>query len=143
MGEAKTYRLGATFRIFFALFFIVFAVAVVSIGIGVIGEGQPYGVFFVAWMVLLFAIWIYLASRGVTSITLEDDTITFTSLLRTRRVPISALVAIGTDWWDLNRTIPFIRHRGGKIRLMGPLDGFYDLITQIKARNPSIEIKRL
>jgi hypothetical protein len=143
MGEARTYRLGAGVRVFLSLFMLAFAVAVAYISVGVIREGQPYGFFFVAWMILILAIWIRLALRGITSITLEDDTLTFKSVGRTRQVPISSIVEIGTDWWDINRSVPFIRHAEGKFRLMGPLDGLYELITRLKDQNPSIQIKRL
>src|SRR5688500_5672237 len=135
MSDERTYRLAKGYRVFVGLFLLVFVSGISSLIIGVIGEDQPGALVFLIWVLFVMTLFIYQVARGVTSITLQEDSITFKSLLRTSRIPIGEIVAIGTDWWDLNRTVPFVRHIGGKIRLLGPFEGFYDLITQLKQRN--------
>jgi hypothetical protein len=145
MPEEKTYRLARSFRGFLAFALVLFVVVVGGILSRILRGTQPVEgiVFFILWLIFAVSWFIYHAYTGVISIIIEDDTITFRTLFRTRRVAVGAIVLIGTNWWDINRFMPYVRHTGGKLRLLGPFDDFHDLLNLLKERNPSIEIKRL
>jgi hypothetical protein len=139
-----TYRLASNVRVFLAFFGVFFLVVVGLIVSQLAREGWPAeAAILVVWLGFAAALFSHAAFRSIIAITLEDDAVVFRSLFRSTRLLVSELVTIETSWWDLNRFSPVIRHRRGKLRLLGPFDGFYELISRLKEMNPAIEVKRL
>jgi hypothetical protein len=98
---------------------------------------------FVVWLVLVVPIVGWHLARGVSSVTLEDDYLVLRGPFRTFRTPVSDMLGIAASWWDMYRLNPVIRWRTGQAKLLGPLDGFYELQIELKRRNPIIDIQRL
>jgi hypothetical protein len=143
--EARTYRLATNVRLFlgFGVLFFVFVVGGILTELARDGASPMDVPIFVAWLAFALTFFGYEAFTGVIAITLENHTVAFRTLLRSYRLPISALLSIETSWWDVNRFAPLIRHRGGTARLLGPFDEFYELVTRLRELNPQIEVKRL
>jgi hypothetical protein len=95
---------------------------------------------FVVWLVYVAVVAAYAAYAFTFEITVQPDgRIVFRSLLRTRTVPASDIVSIRPGFLDINRQYLVIRHRGGKVRLGGPFEHFYDFLTTLKRLNPSVD----
>ena len=142
--EKRTWRLASNVRVFFAFALMFFLTVVTLIAFQIArGEGREGAWFFVLWVLFALSSLAFAAFRGITSITIEGNVVELRSLLSRRRIAPEDIVSVETSWWDMNRFSPRIRTRTGSFGLLGPFDGFHELLTTLKELNPSIEIKRL
>ena len=69
----------------------------------------------------------------------QDGTVEFTSVLRSRRIPVREIVSIkpeGTTYGFL-----VVRTESSKIKLLAQFNGFHDFLTRLKAVNPLVELR--
>ncbi|HSE95315.1 MAG TPA: hypothetical protein VLD61_05455 [Methylomirabilota bacterium] len=152
MEPPKIYRLGLTGQITWVLMFgapLLLAVAILLGIMALTGEGDIPTFFVVPWVALLILSLVHALYRGVTSITLEDDLVTFKSPLRSVTVPATEILSVESPldiaWHDKYNLYycPSFRHSGGRITLFGPFDDFQDLVMRLKHLNPELTTKRL
>jgi hypothetical protein len=140
MTETRTYRLPPYLRWMLPFAGVFFLFVVGSILLKILQGGQPLDgtIFFFSWLAVVLAVIVYNGNTSVVRITMEDDTITFRSLFRTTRLPVSSILSVGIGRWGSDS--PFFVHPCDKFRLLFPLEGMHDLLTRLKEKNPSIEI---
>jgi hypothetical protein len=140
MAEPRTYRLPPFFRWGFGISGVFFLIVAGVLLFQILQGGVPLDgtIFYFVWLIGLLAAFVFEGYWGFIRITLEDDTITFRSLFRTVRLPVSSILSIDVDRWG--SAVPFFRHPGGKLRLFLAVEGMHDLLTRLKDKNPSIEI---
>ena len=69
----------------------------------------------------------------------QDGTVEFTSVLRSRKIPVWEIVSIkpeGTAYGFL-----VVRTESSNIKLLAQFDGFHDFLTRLKALNPLVELR--
>ncbi len=69
----------------------------------------------------------------------ETGQIEFRSPLRRRTVTSGEVVSIRPDGGQFGFLT--VRTARGKIRLLNQFDGFHDFLTELKARNPAVELR--
>jgi hypothetical protein len=69
----------------------------------------------------------------------QDETVEFTSVLRSRRIPVREIVSIKPEGTTSGFLV--VRTESSKIRLLAQFDGFHDFLTRLKARNPAVELR--
>jgi hypothetical protein len=99
----------------------------------------PFGMFFLlaGWL-----IWIMLTTPREIIVT-ADRKLVFKSVLRSREVRPSDVVSIEpkTLRVQINMSGYQLVHLNGKIAYPGQFTGMYQLLTELKLANPSVEIK--
>ena len=101
-----------------------------------IGPPQLFGIFWLG-MVGLYWYWILSFPHKITIS--ETGEITFVSSLRRRTVSGAEIASIkpnGTQFGFL-----LVRTANRKIRLPNQFDGFHDFLFNLKAMNPSVELR--
>ena len=143
-SAGKTYRLALRFRIFLllGLIFLVIVVTLTFLSTSINPTPPEATWFFVAWLLFMIGFMLWHAWYTVYEIRVAaDGTLYFRALLRTLPVDARDVVSIDSPWWNLNRQFPVLRHRGGKVRLLNPMDGFSDFLWTVRSLNPGVEIK--
>jgi len=102
------------------------------------GSPPPF-IFSLFWFGFLAIFFYQVLSIPQSIIHQPDEVLEFKAPLRTRRVPIGDLRAIEPvpNQFGMLR----FRHANGKITVLNQFDGFHQLIADIKARNPGIELR--
>ncbi len=112
MTGTRTYRLASNFRVFLGVSLVVLLVVIGMIALTLVGDPRlPEVGFFLAWLAFVLAGAVFSAFRAVISITIEDGTVTFRTLLRTIRLPVSAIRSVEASRWDMNRFNPLLPAR--------------------------------
>ncbi len=70
----------------------------------------------------------------------QDETVEFTSVLRSRTIPLPEIVSIKPEGTISGFLV--VRTEGSKIGLLAQFDGFHDFVTRLKAVNPLAELRR-
>ncbi len=98
----------------------------------------PPAFFALFWFGFLAFAWFQVLSLPQEILHHPDDTLEFRSLLRKRRVPIRELHVIE----PVPNQFGFFRfrHSNGRIVALIHFDGFHELLTDIKAANPGVEM---
>ena len=96
---------------------------------------------FIGIFLLIMAAWFwYFISSLPYQIKVHGNVeIEFVSLLRRRRISPMDIVSIKPYGSQLGFLL--VKTNRGKIRLLNQFDGFYEFITNLKAANPSIELR--
>jgi hypothetical protein len=150
MEPPRIYRLGLTGQITFGFGAPLLLTVALFLGIKALtGEGDIPTYLVVPWIAGVILSLAHAAYWGVTSITLEDDLVTFKSPLRSVTVPATEILSVESPldiaWHDRYNLYlcPYFRHSGGRITLLGPFDDFQDLVMRLKQLNPNLKIKGL
>jgi hypothetical protein len=69
----------------------------------------------------------------------QDETVEFTSVLRSRRIPVREVVSIKPEGTTSGFLV--VRTESSKIRILAQFDGFHDFLTRLKALNPAVELR--
>jgi hypothetical protein len=102
-------------------------------------DGPPWfaGLF---WLVMAgWAWWYYVFSIPYRISVAETGEITFSSLLRRNRITAADIKSIKPKGGQIGFLV--VRTSHGKIRVINQFDGFHEFIADLKAANPSIEIR--
>lgn len=138
----KVYKLSWPNLIFISLILGVLALIGLSILINGIFRGEAPGLlkgFFVLWLGLLAWI-LYAFLRIPFTITLKDDnSLELTSVLQKTIISPQDIISIKGAPWSLG--FIDLKHRGGTVKLISRMTGFYELIATVKALNPAIEVE--
>jgi hypothetical protein len=139
MKTYKAYSLNLTFV--YVMLGIVTLVAgyVVFRGLGQGGLAWPLSPMMIIWLGVLAWVW-YFYLRIPGAITWhEEGVLEFKSPLGTTRVPVADIIAIKA----LPLTWGFIKvtYKDGSLRILSQITGLYELLSNIKAQNPLVEIK--
>lgn len=70
---------------------------------------------------------------------LQDETVEFTSVLRSRRIPVREIVSLKPEGTTSGFLV--VRTESSKIRLLAQFDGFHDFLTRLKALNWAVELR--
>jgi hypothetical protein len=143
--DVRTYVLARRFKVWaigMGAFFLAFGIGLVE---GFVREPQPIAVviLFVGWITLLLGLIVWCLTRLPTRITLSEQAITFQTVLRRFEIPVEAVISVKVLWSDPWGGMPMLRHKGGKVRLISAMEGFYDFLGRLKEINPMIEIRGL
>ena len=99
----------------------------------------PFPIFLVVLVVAAVNIWV--VGRSAIEIRLEDDGfLDLVGPLRTVRVLVEDIVSIAPSD-AMHGRVYILKHRNGKARFDPRLDGMHELITEIKRRNPAVELR--
>lgn len=119
-----------------ALFTIVgFGLLVVAFGNT--GDAPPWP-FAVFWFFLVCMLWYQVLSLP-HRIEVSEEGITFISILRRRRVRAAYVESLKPDRGQFGFFV--LRHSAGRVRLLAQFDGFHEFVGNLKAANPTIEIR--
>jgi hypothetical protein len=101
------------------------------------GDPGPHLVFFVFWWIALFWNWYVLLGIPYEIRFDTSDRISFIATVRSTTMSATDIRSI-----KLSRVGGFyiLRHAGGKLRLISQFTGFHEVISRIKAVNPSVEV---
>jgi hypothetical protein len=99
-------------------------------------SGRVGGLLFLA-VVVWNAYWVLSLPQRIS--VSETGQIEFSSPLRRRTVTSGEVVSIRPDGGQFGFLT--VRTARGKIRLLNQFDGFHDFLTDLKARNPAVEIR--
>jgi hypothetical protein len=149
MEPPRIYRLGLTGQIMFGFGAPLLLMVAILFGIKALsGEGDIPTYLIVPWIAGVILSLAHAAYRGVTSITLEDDLVTFKGPMQSVTVPAAEILSVESPlnaWHDRYNlyVCPYFRHSGGRITLLGPFDDFQDLVMRLKQLNPNLTTKGL
>lgn len=143
MQESKVYSLYLAKTDKLAIFAPVVIFTLVGIFFGLslfrsMGGGPPPFVAFF-WLIPLGLFWYLILSTPYRIHVDPTGEITFVSILRKRRVMAMEIESIKPQGGKFGFLV--VRTSQGKINLLNQFDGFHEFITQLKASNPSIEIR--
>jgi len=98
----------------------------------------PPAIFAVFWFGFLAFAWYQVLSLPQAIVHHSDDSLEFRSIARKRVVPIRDLTAIE----PVPNQFGFFRfrHSNGKIVALMHFDGFHELLAEIKAKNPDVQL---
>jgi hypothetical protein len=99
--------------------------------------GPPPQVFAVFWLGVLVFMWYRVLSLPLKIVHHPDDRLEFRSIIRNISVQIRDLQIIEPVRSQFG--FFYIRHSGGKIFVLIHFDGFHELLTNIKSKNPNIQ----
>lgn len=104
-----------------------------------LGGGPPFPFFLFILAVLGLNLW--LLGSTALEVRLEDDGhVEFVAPLRRVRIPVIEILSIAPS--DIMQGKVFVlKHRNGRIRFDPRLNGMHELIAELKARNPRIELR--
>lgn len=109
-----------------------------SLGRGLEGD-PPFPVFLVIFAALSLNLW--LLGTVALEIRLEDDGhVELVAPFRRVRIPVLEILSITPS--DMMQGKAFVlKHRDGQLRFDPKLTGMHELVSELKARNPSIELR--
>jgi len=127
---------------------ILLIIPVVFVSVGVIifigpalfrnWTGPPWFVGFLFLAILGGnALWILSIPHKITLH--RDGMVEFTSVLRSRTVPVRDIKSIKPEGTTAGSLV--VRTESSKIRLFAQFDGFHDFLTRLKAVNPTVELR--
>lgn len=101
-------------------------------------DGPPWfvGIF---WLVILCWLWYLVLSIPRRIVVHPDDQIEFVSVLRRKRflpLEVKSVKPEATQFGFL-----LVQTNRGKVRLLNQFDGFHEFLTDLKAKNPSVELR--
>jgi len=103
------------------------------------GAPPPLKIMVLLWLGVLLWLW-YFYLRMPVAITWRDEgVLEFKSLLGSTAVPVGDCLAVTAPL--LSRGFVKLTYKGGSLRLMGQMTGFYELLSTMKSHNPQVEIK--
>jgi hypothetical protein len=108
---------------------------------GALRAGAPASMkfFFLCWCALLAWIWdVYLGIPDAVKVR-DDDSLEFVSPMRQTVIRPGEIIAVTAA--PLRLGFLDLRYRGGALRQINRMSGFYDGIAKVKALNPAVEIK--
>lgn len=143
MPEPRTYKLYLSFMLPLMIFGILglFTIMGLLLVSGVLiseGNGPPrlFGVF---WLGMVGWNWYWILSLPHKINFSDRGEITFVSLLRRRTVSGTEIESIKPYQGQFGFLL--VRTAHCKIRLLNQFDGFHDFIVNLKAINPSVELR--
>ncbi len=144
MPAAKTYDLylSRTTKVLVVVLLGIFVVVGLVLAVNAFSDGKdPWsarvgGLLFLA-VVAWNAYWVLSLPQRIS--VSETGEIEFRSPLRRRTVTSGEVVSIRPDGGQFGFLT--VRTARGKIRLLNQFDGFHDSLTELKARNPAVEIR--
>ena len=142
MTEPRTYplRIGAFAKIMVVGILSVMTLAGFAIPFADPAESSaPPALFAIFWFGILGVFWFQVLSFPQAIIHQADDTLVFKAPIRSRSVAIAELRAIEPvpNQFGMLR----FRHTNGKVNVLNQFDGFHELITAIKTKNPDVELR--
>jgi hypothetical protein len=120
------------------LFTIVGLLLVSGLFLSAQGNGTPR-FFGILWLGMVGWNWYWILSFPHKITVSETGEITFTSLLRRRSVSGAEIESIKPDRGQFGFLV--VRTANRKIRILNQFDGFHDFIINLKATNPSVELR--
>ncbi len=109
-------------------------------GVFLTAEGNsPPRFFGILWLGMVGWNWYWILSFPHMITVSETGETTFISLLRRRSVPGREIESIKPDRGQFGFLV--VRTANRKIRLLNQFDGFHGFITNLKAMNPSVELR--
>lgn len=102
-------------------------------------NGGPPVFFDVLWIGMVSFLWYMVLSLPHRIEVAENGEINFVSLIRQKRVKPYEIVSIKPEASQFGFLA--VKYGGGKIRLLNQFDGFHEFITNLKAINPTIELR--
>jgi hypothetical protein len=118
---------------------ILFTLMGIFFGLGFFRGGGPINLFAFIWLVPMGVFWYFILSTPYRITVDPTGEITFASVLRKRRVMAMEIESIKPQGGKFGFLV--VRTSQGKINLLNQFDGFHEFIIQLKASNPSIEIR--
>ena len=98
----------------------------------------PPAIFAVFWLGIIAFGWYQVLSLPQVIVHHPDDRLEFRSIARRRVVPIGDLEVIEPDPSHLG--FFRFRHANGKVVALMQFDGFHELLAEIKAKNPNVQL---
>ena len=80
--------------------------------------------------------WYFALFRAAYRIRVAGDGVEFRSLARRRRTPLGAVRSIRSRQIGTAT----IRFDGGRVDILGSLDGWHDFVNRVEAANPAVEL---
>ncbi len=100
----------------------------------------PVAVFAAAWIFALLWAWYIYLSTPIEITYRSGEPIVFRAMLKRTVLEPKAITSIATG--PFSGTIK-LAHTGGKIHLLGQMDGFHEFLTRVKAENGAVTIRGL
>ena len=141
MAEPKTYplRVSAVTKIMVPGILALFTLVGLIIPFAEPSQGSaPPAIFAVFWFGFLAFAWYQVLSLPQAIVHHPDDNLEFRSMTRKRVVPIRDLKVIE----PVPNQFGFFRfrHSNGKVVALIHFDGFHELLAEIKAKNPEVQL---
>lgn len=144
LPEPKTYKLYLSLMLKVMIFgmlglFTIVGLLLVS-GVFLSSEGNgPARFFGIVWLGMVAWNWYWILSFPHKITVSGTGEITFVSLIRRRSISGAEIKSIKPDRAQFGFLV--VRTANRKIRLLNQFDGFHDFIVNLKAMNPSVELR--
>jgi hypothetical protein len=131
---ARTYRISGFQPYFMLLVLVILTAFSPVVALSFLRSG---GWFNLIWLGVLGWFWFNALFRTVYRIDLRGDMVRFKTLAtrkETRFDQIRSIRSVSVGYVT-------IRFEGGRVDVVGALDGWHDFVSRIKDRNPAVELK--
>lgn len=144
MNEARTYPLYLSIYLKITVFgtLSLFTVIGLFVALGpaiTFGDDGPQWLFGIFWLTILGWVWYVVLSIPHRIVVFDDGQIEFVSLARRRRCLPLEIKSIKPEASQFGFLV--VQTNKGKIRLLNQFDGFHDFLTNLKSKNPSVELR--
>jgi hypothetical protein len=95
------------------------------------------GLFDLVWLALLAWFWFNALVRYAFRVRVSGDEVEFKSIARTRRTKLALIRSIRSR----QRGVVTFRFDGGRVDVLGPLDGLHDFVSRVESANPGVQLR--
>ena len=103
------------------------------------GDDAPQWFFGIFWLAIVCWLWYVILSLPHTIAVHADDQIEFVSIIRRKRFLPLEIKSIKPEASQFGFLV--VQTNRGKVRLLNQFDGFHDFLTNLKSKNPSVELR--
>jgi hypothetical protein len=89
------------------------------------------------WLGILVWFWFNALDRVAYRIDLRGDAVEFRSIAHRRRTSLERIESITSRQGG----VVTVRYEGGRVDLVGALDGLHDFISRVEAANPAVRLR--
>lgn len=144
MTEIKTYPLYLSIYFKLVVFgpLSLFTVGGLLVALGpaiAFGDDGPQWFFGIFWLVILILLWYVILSIPHRIVVHPDDQIEFVSILRRKQFLPLEIKSIKPEASQFGFLA--VQTNRGKVRLLNQFDGFHEFLTNLKAKNPPVELR--
>lgn len=144
MSDTKTYPLYVSTYIklmvfgVLGLFTVIGVLAALGPAIG-FGDDTPQWLFGTFWLAVVGWLWYVILTIPHRITVQADDQIEFVSILRRKRLLPLEIKSIKPEASQFGFLV--VKTNRGKVRLLNQFDGFHEFLTNLKTKNPSVELR--
>jgi len=144
MTEVRTYSLYMSIYLKLVLFGTLGLFTVIGL-LAALGpaiafwDDDPQWLFGIFWLAILCWLWYVILSIPHRITVHADDQIEFVSILRRKQFLPLEIKSIKPEASQFGFLA--VKTNRGKVRLLNQFDGFHEFLTNLKAKNPSVELR--